>query len=298
MKPNLSATIDPMRDANAFDVLKFPLYVSPKLDGIRALAFDGSLVTRNLKPIPRKVIVDEFNKYQGLDGELIVGNPAAFDVYNWTQSYVMSKDDRDLQDFKFFVFDDFTCPDDCFEDRNLQVAERVVDAADQRLVHVPQRLVFDLSGMLAAEADILEQGYEGIMLRNPKSPYKFGRSTLKEQGLMKLKRFADDEAEVIGFVEQMTNTNEATTNALGLTERSTAKAGMLRSGTLGKFVCRFNDVTIEVGCGFLTRVQRRLIWDNREDFIGRILKFRHFPHGAKDLPRFPRFVGWRDHSDM
>ena len=53
----------------------------------------------------------------------------------------------------------------------------------------------------------LDDGYEGLMLRAPDGPYKFGRSTVKENTLLKVKNFLDDEAEVIGFKEQTTNTN-------------------------------------------------------------------------------------------
>jgi hypothetical protein len=75
------------------------------------------------------------------------------------------------------------------------------------------------------------------MLRDPNGPYKFGRSTRKEGYLLKLKRFCDSEAEVIGVVELMHNGNEAKTNALGRTERSTRKAGKTGMGVLGALAC-------------------------------------------------------------
>jgi len=47
----------------------------------------------------------------------------------------------------------------------------------------------DLEEFKACEEKFLKEGYEGIMARSPHAPYKVGRSTLKEQGLLKIKRF-------------------------------------------------------------------------------------------------------------
>ena len=45
----------------------------------------------------------------------------------------------------------------------------------------------------------LNAGYEGLMLRDPNGIYKFGRSSVKENILLKVKEFMDDEAEIIAF---------------------------------------------------------------------------------------------------
>ena len=71
------------------------------------------------------------------------------------------------------------------------------------------------------------KGGEGLILRNPDGMYKYGRSTPKEQLSIKLKFFEQDEFEVVGFEERYTNTNEATTNELGYTSRSSHKSNLL-----------------------------------------------------------------------
>ena len=50
------------------------------------------------------------------------------------------------------------------------------------------------------EQGAVEDGYEGVMLRDPSAPYKYGRSTVRKGYLLKLKRFEDSEAEVIDIV--------------------------------------------------------------------------------------------------
>ena len=51
---------------------------------------------------------------------------------------------------------------------------------------------------LLAYADIqISAGYEGIMLRNPNTTYKYGRATNNTQELLKYKLFEDSELNVL-----------------------------------------------------------------------------------------------------
>src|SRR5712691_7907552 len=84
-----------------FRMLKFPLLVSPKLDGIRASVQGGQLVSRSLKPIPNKNVQDLFrNLPEGIDGELIEGNPSD-EPFRRTTSIVMS-DDKPAKGIKLY----------------------------------------------------------------------------------------------------------------------------------------------------------------------------------------------------
>jgi DNA ligase-1 len=67
---------------------------------------------------------------------------------------------------------------------------------------------------------------------------------------------------------------------------------------LGKFKVEFQGQIISVAPGTFSHEERRWIWDNRDQVRGKILKFRHFPHGVKELPRQPRALGFRDKMDM
>ena len=65
------------RETPDLDNLQYPVYVTPKLDGIRCLFKDGVALSRTLKPIPNKSIQVWAKQYakvlEGMDGELIVG---------------------------------------------------------------------------------------------------------------------------------------------------------------------------------------------------------------------------------
>ena len=52
------------------DNINFPIYVSTKFDGVRALVIDGIVYSRSMKPIRNKHVQKLFGKpeYNGFDG--------------------------------------------------------------------------------------------------------------------------------------------------------------------------------------------------------------------------------------
>lgn len=294
LAPMLAVAADPSK-------LRFPMLVSAKLDGIRATVWNRQAYSRKLKLIPNRFIQSQFRKASlpaPFDGELIVGAPEGNDVFGRTTSGVMSHDGE--PDFTFWVFDwvpDIVIP---FGTRFDMLEKRTtsVQAFNPWVKILHHELVTNLAELSAAEDKAVAQGFEGLMGRSLDGPYKHGRSTTKEGYLLKFKRFAHDEALVIGYIEEMQNTNTASVDELGNTKRSSAKAGMVGKGTLGALQCRRPDgVEFEVGGGF-TAEDRRLLWAQRDTLAGRLCRYKHFPVGVKDKPRFPVFAGFRDPRDM
>ena len=302
-KPMLAATAD----NDHLEQLRFPAMVSPKLDGVRATVLNGQLMSRKLKPIPNVHTQFMFGHrgLEGLDGELIVGKPTDKDCFLNTSGAVRRMDGTPKA--TFWVFDrvppmEFAA--EHFRER-LKAARRVCEGSVKLVPHV---LVKSLEALLAYETKCLEQGYEGVMLRDPAGAYKFGRSTLREGGLIKLKRFMDSEAVVLGLEEQMHNGNEATIGELGQTKRSSHKANLSGKGTLGALLVRDAKTGVEfsIGTGF-DDAMRAKIWAQHHAHIfehsakvvvGRLVKYKFFPTGTKEKPRFPTFLGWRDEWDM
>lgn len=284
--------------------LKFPVYVSPKLDGIRCLVKNDGPVSRNLKPIQNDHIREYLTGLTdliGCDGELIVGSPVGNDVMNRTSSGVMRKDGK--CDFAFHVFDNFCLPD-VFKWRQKKLAnmlDRLYESGIRpwRVALVEQIQCRNVDDLEFHEQRYIDQGYEGAMIRDPMGHYKYGRSTTKEGGLLKLKRFEDYEAYVIGMVERFHNANEATKDELGRTKRSTHKANKIGTGMMGALQCRLNIsngafVDFEVGTGF-TEEQRIDIWKKPAP---NLVKFKCQGFTPDGVPRFPVFLGFRDEADM
>jgi DNA ligase-1 len=279
--------------------LRYPLLASIKYDGIRATMQEDRLVSRTLKAIPNRHVQNKFAELPpNIDGEIMVGPPSAKDVFQQTTSIVMSHNEP-AHEAKFYVFDMFDEKDD-FDTRWVRARTETFGITD--VIHINQVLIHSEKELLAYEERALEHGYEGLILRDPKGLYKQGRSTLKQGWLLKLKRFVDAEAKILGFYEEMENTNEAKTNLLGRTERSTKKEGMVGKGTLGGFDVigingQFKNVEFSVGSG-LTAEQKKTFWTDRKRLAGKVLKYKYFPIGVKDKPRLPIFLGFRDKADI
>lgn len=294
-RPLLAATVD-------LEKVKFPCYVSPKLDGIRVLGMNGKAMTRSMKELPNRYIQSIFASgiYDGLDGEIIVGPPNAPDVYRVTNSAVMSRDGE--PDFTYHVFDRWDLQYVTFDTRykNLEVLCCPPKAyALHRVALVPQVKVHDLAGLHDAEEWWLGEGYEGLMGRSIDGIYKYGRATMKEGILWKLKRMSSSEAIIEDVIELERNHNEAVVNQLGLTERSSAKIGKRAGSTMGALLVRDIETGVQfsVGTGF-TSEDREYFWINRSDVVGQMITYNHFSIGNYDKPRFPSYKGFRDGRDM
>lgn len=278
-------------------------WVSVKLDGIRAIVIDGVVMSRSLKPIPNKFVQSVFGhqKFNGMDGELLVGPWNSPTVYHDTFSGVMKAEGE--PEVTFALFDNVLMPQAEYQERHASLS--AWQTLHESIIVVPQTGVVGPNHLSEFESGVLDDGYEGVMLRNfrgPKSLYKFGRSTAKEGTLLKLKRFSDKEATIIGVEEEMQNNNEATTDELGHTKRSSHQENKVGKGRLGALVCRIDiglttEVEFRIGTGY-TAKQRQDLWDMRDKLLGKLVKFKSFDVGVKDAPRFPVFLGLRDEIDM
>lgn len=291
------------KNINQYNQLKFPLWGSPKLDGIRIVNPTGTPTTRSLKQVRNHQIVELLSQscFQHFDGEGIAGPETASNVFQRSTSWIMSFNPRKHEpDWKLFVFD-YTKDPLLPYFRRFEHLQEAIDklSPDNReyVSLVEQRPLNSLDDLFRYEEEKLLMKYEGLIVRDPNASYKFGRSTFNEHILLKVKRFVDTEGEIIGFEEMMSNQNEQTRNELGYAERKGGSAKMVPAGILGKFVVTHPDFPKEfrVGSG-LNMAQRKEIWDNQEAFLGRRIKFKYQEVGIKDLPRTPIFLGFRENE--
>lgn len=294
----------PLLAGNLSDMgmVKFPVIASRKLDGIRCLKINGSVVTRKFKPIPNVFVRETLEKLvpDGVDGELMIKNCRDF---NEIQSQIMSFEGT--PEFEYHIFDYVK------DDLNKKYRERLQDLThfftkfteenpdDTHIKMVENYYVHSIDRLLDFEERFVSEGYEGVMIRSYDGRYKCGRSTEKEGILLKLKRFFDAEATVIGFQEQMKNENDQEADEFGLSKRSSKKEGLIPSGTLGslsvKFLHEGKEIEFSIGSGINDSLKKK-IWDNQSQYINQLVKFKYQEMG-KDAPRFPVFLGFRHKSD-
>lgn len=315
----LAAKPDPEELDGVLAALPYPALFSPKLDGIRATVQNGRLYSRSLKPIPNRAMQELWGRegLEGLDGEIVVGPPTAEDCFNRSTSVVMSRD-KGAEGAVFHVFDMFSERVPFYLRLNdvQDVLARDPNKRSSRVARVGHELIETPSQLAKYEVKQLGLGYEGIMRRSEAGWYKQGRSTLKEMGLIAVKRTVDAEAVILDTYEQEENTNAQTTNELGRSKRSSHKAGKVGKGTLGGFTvlmlprCRCHgliahtrtkpcDHEFNIGTGKgLTAAVRAELWGRRKSLVGKLIKFRYQKVGTKSVPRQPIFLGFRDRKDM
>ena len=296
-KPMLAASLETV------DSIKFPVYATPKLDGIRCLKIDGQIVSRTFKPIRNAELAAAVKDLlpDGSDGELIMGGGN----FQSTTSMVMSADKTIGNEKAYFYWFDYV-----LDDNKKPYLERINDmkkfvedhpeiltASPVKIVPLVPTEIKTIEELLQYESEVLEQGFEGVMMRSANGPYKFGRSTLKEGSLVKMKKFDDDEAVIIGFNELQKNTNEKTKDEFGYAKRSSHSSGKIEQDTLGSIDVNWNGIHFSIGSGF-TAEQRKEFWNDRDNLMGKIVKFKYFAIGIKEAPRFPTFLGIRDIDDI
>ena len=330
-----------------FPNIKYPVIGSAKLDGIRCLKVNGKMVSRNFKEIPNEFIAKELAKIvpEGFDGELLLRSitrpprtnpkkdPEGFEKevkeitkfnelakkkphlipFNYVSSEVMRFEGE--PDYVFYAFDYVTDPLIPYQQRilNMQKAAVRSDQWQQRVVLVPTFIINNEEELSLAEQKCIDEGFEGLMIRDPNGQYYTprylakkalgkradNRSNSKEGILLKIKRFEDGEAKIIGYQEARSNQNEKETNIFGYSERSSKKEGIVLKDTLGALIVKDleTDIEFKVGSGF-DDPTRDWFWANREKMLGEIIKYKCQPAGKKERPRFPTYVGIRHPNDM
>ncbi len=300
-RPMLAVAIEDLSKLNYSN----SLYATPKLDGIRCLIINYTAVSRTFKPIPNKKINKLLSELSlnNFDGEIIIEDSNGIPLpFNEISSVVMSFD-KDIPEnckLKYYIFDyvkDSPAKPylDRLEDLKASIANHEV------LKPLYPTKVSNVDELEQLYTKTLTEGFEGLILRTGTSPYKFGRSTFKEHYLMKLKPFEDAEAIIVDLIEAMENGNAKELDNFGNSKRSSHQENLIAKNTLGAF--KVTDVahgyTFNIGTGIgLTKELKQEIWDNKDTYIGKLIKYRSQKIGEKDLPRIPSFIGFRSSEDL
>lgn len=283
----------PLLAAKCEDITRidFPVIATPKIDGIRCLKVNGKALARSMKLIPNcyiRSLIEQPIIPDGLDGELLIPNC----TFQWTMSSIMSHDGTPA--FKWYLFDYIY--DAPYNARYTHLRE--LQLPDWCYV-LPEVWCNTLSELQDYIDQCLKQGLEGVCFRRPHSRHKNGRSTFREQILIKWKPIQTSKAIVKSCVELMHNTNAVETNEIGLSKRSKEQSGMIPGDTLGALVVEdpaFPNVLFNIGTGFTAR-QRAELWDRRNELPGTVVEYAYQPIGVLNAPRCPVFKRFRSTLD-
>ena len=311
MKPQLA------NDA-ILETLKYPVGVQVKIDGVRALNINGTLTGRSLDPFKGFGITEYWSKpeFQYLDGEMTLGADAASSerlCSLTTGALGAFKGVTSMADVYLHCFDWLAEPNLPYFQRYEMLKAYVEKLDHSRVKLVPLHIANNREELDALIARFFDEGYEGAIIRNLDAPAKEGRPSKVKQELVRVKGWMDSEMLVTGFTEGQTNTNEAKTNTLGRTERSSAKDGMVPNGMVGSIHgtmigdC-FHPITgeklfadglpITIGTGTMTDAELLDYFKHPEKLVGHPIKFKHLAHGTKTLPRMGNYISHRLKEDM
>lgn len=300
MKPMLASDWDEGK-------VRFPCIAQPKIDGVRALNMTGRLTGRSLKEHKNRFVTQFYSHPEliGFDGEMAAEHECNPALCRLTTSALNTITGEPFT--LWWVFDylrDQAGQLPYYErlmwaNRQLQAVALARPDIAVRMRVVKSVVCENLQELEAADAANLALGYEGTCIRDPQGKHKAGRSTVREGGLLRIKRFHEEDAFVLKLVEGQTNTNEGKINELGHTERSTHQENMVPNGMVGAMLCRDfkTNQHITVGAGCMTHAERLHYWAHPGQLVGQTIKYKAFAHGRKDLPRFPTFQSIRSDAD-
>lgn len=225
-----------------------PFYVQPKLDGVRLLVSKQGCFSRTGKPVKGvEHLAKDLKDGEWLDGECYAPEKTFEEI---TSMFKMNPKELEFHVFDYF---DLARPD-------LPFAER------QKKVTVQTVLVKSKKDIPEWHDTFVEQGHEGIMIREAVSTYEIGK---RSNYLLKYKEFQTEEYEIIGVKE-------------GTGREKGAAIWECEGG-----FCAKPEGTLE---------HRRQLFKDGDKYIGKMLTVRFQNLTAQGVPRFPVGVAVRDYE--
>ena len=219
--PMLAHKFEPTSKTAKKNTITFPCFVQPKLDGLRCVMYRDA-VTGEIRRQSRtgtyfdtmahiaESLAPLFAKYPGvvLDGELYTTEIPFEELAGLIKTKKLTHQDMEkLCVIEYHIYDiiDETMPyharHDSIKKMFAQVAASTASSPHKLPPYI--RLVETIEAKTQAEfkaefSRFIEEGYEGIMLRNKNGMY---RCNYRSNDLQKYKEFQEDEFRIVGFIE-------------------------------------------------------------------------------------------------
>jgi len=235
-----------------------PFYVQPKLDGVRLLVSKSGCFSRTGKIVKGvEHLTEKLGDTEWLDGECYAPGMNFEDL---TSAFKMDPKSLEFHGFDYF---DTKRPDLPFAERQRILKDKTPTVVDTILV--PKK-----SEMFKYHKQFVEEGHEGIMIRESTSIYEIGK---RSNYLLKFKEFQTEEYEIVG-----------------------AKTGHGRDANAVVWVCKTGDGREFTVKPEGTIKERERYYREREGYMGKHLTVRFQNLTALGVPRFPVGVTIRDYE--
>lgn len=254
-----------------------PIAIQPKLDGIRCLANvkTGELWSRKQTRIMGLDHISESLKaisFPGdvvwLDGELY-NHDISFNEIN-SRVRRTSNFTNQSMDIQYWVYD--VVSNKPFETRMNVLKEFLTQTKQVILTPTIMASANDVSSI---HKRMVGDNYEGTMIRVVNSSYEVGK---RSSNLLKYKDFCQEEFKVIGFKQKKIVNGAVTLGSITLQ-------------------CFKDPKVVFNATPTMTNEEKQNIWENQKDFVGKIATVKFFEKTPKNIPRFPRLIGFRHNDD-
>lgn len=241
-------------------------YVQPKINGIRAIHKKENLVTlqgNNINSVPH--IKEILNKY-GLQKEYIDGElyRKGFSLQTIRSIVVRKNIHKHFKKIDYYIFDVIDL-EKTFEERykKIKIWTKLFSHSSNVKI-VPTYKVFNKDEIWVYLKKFKDQGYEGIIVRNPKGLYKIGK---RSNDLLKFKPTKTDKYLIVGVTEEKDIYGNP-------------------KNRLGAFILADKkDNRFKVGTGpFFTEETRINLWQKKDELIGRYAIVKYVEITDRGIP--------------
>lgn len=255
----------------------YPLFIQPKLDGLRLIANKDGLWSRNgkeFKSIPHiyealKPLF-KYNPKYIFDGEVYADkfNQDFNKICSLAKKTKPTRDDliESAKSIEYHIYD-FPFWDDVFSKRHEELTKVLRFTSHPAIKKVATHEATCENDIVGHYEDFVEKGYEGAMVRLD-TKYEQKRT----KNLLKYKEFKDDEYLILDVIEGVGN----------------------RSGGAGAIVCKNKD-----GSTFHSNIKgsREFCKEmllKKHEYIGKMGTIKYFNLTTDGVPRFPYFMRLRE----
>ncbi len=240
-----------------------PVYIQPKLDGMRCLAHitngEVALISRDGKSITTMGHIEK--DLSTIEEDIILDGELYAHGFNFQENMRLIKKYRvdETENIKFHIYDCIS--KDKFYSRITQAINHASKLKTCQIVDTI--LISSEKEMIKWHSININDGYEGSIIRHGNEGYKVnGRSS----NLLKYKDFQDIDAKIIDVISAPQRPEQ------------------------GVPVLEYKGKTFQAGMKFSH--EERAEWlKNKKNYIGKIANIRFFEYSEDGIPRFPVCIG-------